>query len=228
MASFSRNQSLSEFQDFNHEVYGFIDDRLYSTLDLLIQQQRFAMRSVKGIRKGDIDKLKLNLIISLSWLAALANRLHISIENEVWKRFPARCSYCGEGSCVCGKTKPSKRKKIKVDNSLKPQNIAGFQKMFADIYPPQKRTLTHAGVHLAEEMGEVSEAVLVYLGQHTQKQFDKIKFEIADYISCLFGVANSADIDVAEGLEKLFYKNCHICHKVPCACSFTFVANLKT
>ncbi|OGI87024.1 hypothetical protein A2995_00440 [Candidatus Nomurabacteria bacterium RIFCSPLOWO2_01_FULL_33_24] len=228
MLKFDENQSLSQFQDFVNKIYGLPDDRLYSIWDLLTQQQRFAMRALKGIRKGDKEKLKTNLLISFSWLMAIANRLHIDLEEEVWRRFPAMCSYCGSSSCFCKKIKPSERQKVKIDSSLKPQNLIQSQKMFSVIYPPEGRTLAEAGVHLAEEMGEVSEAIHNFLGQHIQKQFDEIKLEMADYVSCVMGIANSAEINVARELSKIFYENCHICHKLPCACNFNSVASIKT
>ncbi len=228
MAKFIKSQSLAEFQKLIGEIYSLPDDRLYSIWDLLTQQQRFAMRTVKGIRKNDINKLKLNLLISLSWLMAIANRLHIDAENEVWKRFPMICSYCGERPCQCKKTKPTKRKKLKLAHSLRPKNISGFQKMFDLIYPKSERTVSDAGIHFAEEVGEVSETIHNYLGQHKEKQFEEIKFEVADLISCIFGIANSAGINVAEELEKMFSNNCHVCHKIPCICNFTEVRNLRT
>jgi len=228
MPSFHKNKSLGEFQEFIGEVYSLPDDRLYSIWDLLTQQQRFTMRALKGIRKGDDKKLKLNLLVAFSWLMAIANRLHINLEEDVWKRFPAMCSYCGNQTCMCKKEKPSSRKKVEVDNSLKPKALADIQNMFATIYPAVDRTLADAGVHLAEEMGEVSEAIHNFLGQHIQEQFDEIELEMSDYVSCMFGVANSAGIDVASELEDMFSNNCHVCHQSPCICSFTSVVSLKT
>ena len=100
--------------------------------------------------------------------------------------------------------------------------------MFAEIYPPSSRTVAEAGVHLAEEMGEVAEAIHNYLGEHHLKQFNEVKIEIADFISCVMGVANSIGIDVAKELEAKYYENCHVCHKLPCVCSFSAVAALKS
>ena len=219
---------MADFQKFVSDVYAFSDDRLYSIWDLLTQQQRFAMRSLKGIRKGDVDKIKTNLIISFSWLMAIANRLHINIEDEVWKRFPMLCSYCGKKPCVCKTTKLTKRASVKVDKTLRPQNLVAFQKMFDEIYPTKNRTVTDAGVHLAEEMGEVSEAIHNYFGQHLQKQFNNVKLEVADFISCVFGVANSANIDVAKELSLMFSDSCHVCHKAPCICGFSEVVHIKS
>ncbi len=226
MIKFQDKDSIKGFQKFVNDVYSLPDDRNYSIHDLLTQQQRFVMRALKGIRKGDIEKLKLNLLIAFSF--SMIERLHIDIEEEVWKRFPYLCSYCGNKPCICKKIKPVERLKVKINNNLRPKTLSGFQKMFSEIYPPDTRTLADAGVHLAEEMGEVSEAIHNYLGQHQQKQFDEIKLELADFVSCMFGVANSAKIDVAKELEKMYYNGCHVCHKAPCECSFSEVAKLKT
>ncbi|MFZ2522412.1 MAG: hypothetical protein WAX44_00545 [Minisyncoccia bacterium] len=228
MFNFNKTGTISDFQGFISDVYSLPDDRLYSIWDLLVQQQRFTMRSIKGIRKGNIEKIKYNLLISLSWLMAISNRLHINIEDEVWKRFPMLCSYCGKKPCVCKTVKATKRVRVKVDNTLRPHSMSAFQKMFNEIYPSSGRTLPDAGVHLAEEMGEVSEAIHNYLGQHLQKQFDEVKLEMSDFVSCIFGVANSAKIDIAKELSITFENNCHVCHKAPCVCGFSTVIQIKS
>lgn len=228
MFSYKKTDTIADFQGFISNVYALSDDRLYSIWDLLTHQQRFCMRALKGIRKGDKNKLKTNLLICFSFLIAISNRLHIEVEEDLWNRFPYLCSYCGRKPCVCKKIHPESRVKIKINNILRPKNLSGFQKMFNEIYPAKNRTLADAGVHLAEEMGEVSESIHNYLGQHIQKQFDDIKLEISDFISCVFGVANSAGIDVAIELAKMYSNNCHVCHKAPCACKFSKVAQIKT
>lgn len=228
MVNFPKDGSLSQLQHLIHEVYSIPDDRLFSLSDLLSNQQRFTMRALKGIRKGDIKKLKINLLIALSWLMTISNRFHIDIESAVWKRFPMLCSYCGSCPCICKKMKPTKRVKIIQQDSLKPGTLAGFQEMFAAIYPPQSRILPDAGVHLAEEMGEVSEAIHHFMGEHKKIIFQSAVEEMADFVSCIFGVANSAKINVAHELAKMYSNNCHICHKLPCECSFSFVAKIKS
>ncbi len=186
------------------------------------------MRALKGVRKDDKQKVKVNILIAFSWLMATANRLHVDLEEEVWKRFPALCSYCGSKPCSCKQSKPKHRKQIVRSPLLKPNNLIEIQEMFAQIYPAKNRTIADAGVHLAEEMGEVSEAIHNYLGKHEGKLFIEIKLEMADYVSCILGLANSAEIDVAKELAKLFRNNCHICHKAPCVCSFSSIAGLES
>lgn len=228
MTRFYREQSLSDLQDFTLKVYGLPDDRQYSLEDLLSHTQRFAMRALKGIRKGDVEKTKLNLLISILWQLAIANRLHIDLEEEVWTRFPMLCSYCGKKPCVCKTIKSTGRKKVKIDNSLRPKTLSGFQQMLSDIYPADGRTVVDAGIHFAEEVGEVSEAIHNYTGQHLQKQFEEVKLEMADFISCAFGIANSIGFDMGKEFSDMFTNNCHVCHTMPCSCSFTEVAAIKT
>lgn len=100
--------------------------------------------------------------------------------------------------------------------------------MFAAIYPSETRTLDEAGVHLAEEMGELSEAAHFFLGAHSKTIFQGAIEEMADYISCVFGVANSARINVTIELAKMYRNNCHVCHKYPCICSFSSVSRIKS
>lgn len=226
--SFGQNQSLGDFQELIRKIYSLPDDRLYSLEDLLVQQQRFTMRALKGIRKKDPEKVKINSLIAFSWLMAIANRLHVDLESEVWERFPGACSYCGQQPCACKQTKPKSRKKLKAASHLKPRKLSDIQIMFQNIYPSSSRTLADAGVHLAEEMGELSEAVHNYLGQHKMKLFDEVRLEAADYVSCFLGVANSSEINVAAELEAMFFRNCHECHKAPCVCSFVSVSKIST
>jgi NTP pyrophosphatase (non-canonical NTP hydrolase) len=226
--SFKRKQNLRSFQEFIEKIYALPDDRLYSLEDLLVHQQRFTMRALKGIRKGDGKKIETNLLIAFSWLMAIMNRLHIDLEPEIWRRFPGLCPYCGKRPCVCKTVKPKTRKKIQKTTYPKPYKLSEIQRMFQDVYPSNQRTLAEAGVHLAEEMGELSEAVHNYLGQHKANVFDEVKNEAADYTSCLFGVANSSKINVSAELEEIYYQNCHVCHKLPCICSFVSVSKITT
>lgn len=228
MLRFLRSGSISDLQKINTEIYGVPDDRFFSMPDLLSNQIRFTMRALKGIRQNNFKKVKLNTAIAFSWLLAITARLHIDMEKVLWRRFPFACSYCGICPCKCKKRKPSKRKVVKLRKSIRPQSLDDFQQMFAKIYPSSSRTTEAAAIHLAEEMGELSEATNTYFAEHHQKQFLVIQNEVADYISCLFSMANSTNINLAGDLSRMYQRNCHICHRAPCICSFTFVSNFKS
>ena len=227
MAGVKSGTTIKEYQQFVKEVYGLSDDRYFSLYDMLINSERFTTRALKGIRKGDNERTKLNLIVSLSWFISMLNQLHIDIEEEVWKRFPYVCSYCASCPCACKAQKIKTRRKVTIDENKRPITMEDFQKMFGKIYPVSTRTLDHAGVHLIEEMGEVAEAIMTYRGNHNDEDFKKVILEAADVISCMMGVFNSLNIDLAEGISALFYNNCHVCHKAPCTCNFVNMLQFK-
>ncbi len=228
MVSLSKNATLSEYADFIYAVYGVPNDRYYSLWDMLINIQRFSMRGIKGIRKGNTEKMKLNILIALSWYASLMNRLHIRTEDIVWERFPYLCSYCGKLPCACKADKINERQKIIIDNSKKPQKIEDFQLMFRKIYPPENRSKEEAAIHLAEEVGELSEAFHIYMGDRSNSKLQEIHLESADLFSCIMGVMNSFDLDCAEELSTMFSNNCHFCNAIPCVCSFETVSYFRS
>lgn len=100
--------------------------------------------------------------------------------------------------------------------------------MFENIYPSSQRNLDQAGIHMAEELGELSEAIQQFLGGHKEKHFQVLIEEAADYLSCAIGVANSTKIDLAREFAKFYHNNCHVCHKAPCICNFSFVAEFQS
>lgn len=227
MAKVNPNTTIKEYQQFTKDVYGLPNSRYFSVQDMVTNIERFMMRGLKGIRKGDNEKTKLNLIVSLSWFMSMLNQLHIDIEEEVWKRFPYVCSYCAFCPCVCKAKKIQTRQKVVISENKRPKTMHDFQKMFDEIYPASSRTLDHAGVHLVEEMGEVAEAILIYRGNHNDEDFKKVILECADLISCIMGVFNSLEINLAKELSIIFNNNCHACHKAPCICNFVNIVQFK-
>jgi len=228
MPSIDENSTLRQFQDFVEEVYSLPNDRHYSMGDMLSNYSRFNMRALKGIRKNDLEKAKANLLITLSWFCSIMNRLHIDLANEVWSNFPYKCTYCNSCPCICKEEKSDTRQSVQADSNKRPSTIREFQEMFQQIYPAEKRTLEHAAVHLAEELGEFSEAILVFRGSHGDDHFRGIAMEAADIFSCAMGVFNSLGVDVQKELSRIFSENCHVCKKAPCECTFDYVMNFRS
>ena len=88
MASVKPNISIANYQKFVREVYGLPNDRNFSSADMLANMERFLMRGLKGIRKGNPDKTTVNLLIAQSWFMSLMNQLHLDMEDHIWRRFP--------------------------------------------------------------------------------------------------------------------------------------------
>ncbi len=222
------NSTIREYQDFIKAVYGKSNAQHFNSDDMLVNVERFLMRAIKGIRKEDKAKTIENVFISMSWFMSLMNQYHIDVEDIVWNRFPYLCSYCGSVPCSCKKVKVENRKAIVVDESKRPHTIREFQTMFWKIYPPEGRTPEHAGIHLAEEMGELSEAFLAFKGTHSDADFANIILESSDLVSCFFSVCNSFGIDIADEFSKRYSENCHICHELPCSCTFSYIMAYKS
>jgi NTP pyrophosphatase (non-canonical NTP hydrolase) len=228
MASLSKDVSLAEYAEFINLVYGMPNERYYSGNDMLINVQRFTMRSIKGVRKGNHEKIKLNLLISTSWFISFINRLHISLDGEVWKRFPGVCSYCGKRPCACKAEKVKARRKISSNGVPRPATISQYQSMFERIYPSSNRTVEDAAIHLAEELGELSEAFHIFMGDRTERHFALLCSEAADFFSCIMGLLNSIGVSLSEALSEAFTDNCHVCHNAPCTCTFNSINNYKS
>ena len=228
MAAVKENTTIKEYQNFVKEVYGLSNDRYFSLWDMMSNVQRFMMRGLKGIRKNDKEKIKKNLLITSSWFMSMMSQLHIDIEDQVWKRFPYLCSYCGSCPCSCAERKIITRQNILIDEERRPKTMKEFQNMFNKIYPAEKRTTEQAGVHLAEEAGELSEALLTYRGRHEDKDFKNLELEAADFFSCVMSTFNSLNVNVSEELSKTFSNNCHVCKKAPCTCTFEEITNFES
>jgi len=222
------DMSIQQFQLFVKEVYEKPNLRFYEIAEMLNNIQRFSMRGLKGLRKSDADKTKRNLMISFSWFVSTLVRLRIDLGEEVWKRFPYVCSYCNTCPCKCKVEKIKERQHIIINSDKKPKTLSAYQKMFSEIYPAPSRSIEHAGVHLAEELGEFLEAFWAYRTDRKKEDFKKLKTEAADYFSCLIGVCNSINIDLAKELALFFPHNCHECREAPCICSFEKVKNFAS
>ncbi len=222
MAKFAHTDSIADLQKFIADVYGESGDKHFSLFELVAQQERFSMRILKRIRRRDMDELASDLAVALSWAIAAANRLHVDVGDALWKRFPGVCSYCGKRPCACTTRHLTGRAHISPAKGVKkPQTLERTQLELGEIYPKDKRTIESAGMLLAEEMGEFSEAINRYYLSHQTSEFEKVCKELADYVSCIFDVANSANISLADVFAKLYNKNCHLCHNIPCTCDFS-------
>ena len=220
----SKTPDFVELQRVVRSVYGLPNDRYFDLADMATNVGRFTMRAIKAVRKGKssehLDRCSRNLGIGVSWFCSAANRLHIDIDDALWSRFPYACPYCSSCPCVCEGGTP-----IVLDAASRPKSIADYQAMFAAIYPKAERSVAEAALHLVEEYGEYEEAILVFRTRHRANDLDQVLLEVADFLSCTFGLFTSTDASLAERLTTMFEDGCHECHQAPCRCGFDFVLN---
>ncbi len=210
--------SLQTFQDLNRTIYCIVNDRNYSNADLVSYVLRHITRISKGVRKGNYDSMDLWFCMASGWLFAVANRFHISLEDEMWKRFPRKCPYCAFMPCACKKRAPSRSVFNDEPTTSRPASMQDWQKMFFAIYPDN--SAEGSAWHLFEEIGELSERVRNFSAKHDAESFEKIKEEAVDVLANLFAVASCLKIDLAEVSARYFANGCPECEECPCQCSY--------
>jgi NTP pyrophosphatase (non-canonical NTP hydrolase) len=216
----SENSTLEEFQESNRSLYLVVNDQNYSNTEIFSCLHRHTTQVLKAVRKEKYDDIRYHLCMSLSWSLALANRFHVNLTDETWKRFPGFCPYCLAVPCAC-KERPKEREKISGEPTRKqPASLREWQQMFAEIYP---NIVINSAIHLAEEAGEVDEAIRNYLATHSKDWFNKFVEELVDVITNIFGVANCLKLDVATGMASYFANGCPGCGKTPCSCGYVTV-----
>ncbi len=161
--------------------------------------------------------------MAFSWSSTLANRFHIDLAKEMWKRFPGMCPYCKNAPCKCKTHRAKDRKNLNGEKRRKqPISLTEWQRMFAKIYP---NNITNSAMHLAEEAGEVDEAIRNYLATHSADWFDKIVEELVDVITNIWSVANCLKFNLVDGLVDYFMHGCPQCHEAPCRCGYVITDN---
>jgi NTP pyrophosphatase (non-canonical NTP hydrolase) len=215
--------TFKDLQELNAGIYRVQNDRNYSTADMVSRIHRYVVQVLKAVRKGKTDRSGYDLSMALSWSLALANRLHLDLDQETWKRFPNVCPYCSNKPCACGE-RPEERT-VTREGGLKPETFSDYQKMFSQIYP--HNTLKDSAMHMSEEIGEVDEAVKYFTGTHNQMMFEEIVTELVDLITNMCAVASTLGIDLALEMKNLFLDGCPKCRCTPCDCWFTVAKSVS-
>ena len=131
---------------------------------------------------------------------------------------------CGKDSrvfartCSC-KERLDRRSRIEDITGQKPETMVEFQMMFRRIYPAN--TIRDSAMHLAEEVGELDEAIEHYAGTHQGNLFEEIVIELVDEITNICAVASCLNVDLAFAMEQNFAHGCPKCVGTPCTCGYT-------
>ncbi|MEK7658433.1 MAG: hypothetical protein AAB352_01035 [Patescibacteria group bacterium] len=214
------NSSLENFQELNRKIYTVTNDRSYSIERMCGHIHRHITQVLKAVRKEKHDNTMYHLCMAFSWAMAILNRFHVELANDMWHRFPGLCPYCLCAPCSC-KERPLERHRLEgKSKGEKPISLRDWQLMFAKIYP---NSVIESAIHLAEEAGEVDEALQNYSTTHKNDWFWKAVEELVDAITNIFGVANCLNLDLADGLAGFFANGCPKCCHSPCDCDYVTV-----
>lgn len=214
----TENSCFEAFQAQNRLIYGCSNDQNYSNTDLFSWMHRHITHVLKAVRKKNYKDIKYHLCMALSWALSLANRYHFELADEMWKRFPGYCPYCFLAPCGCGRERRNKRRRLgKRCNGKRPMSLAEWQKMFGSIYP---NPIIDQAAHLAEEAGEVDEAIRNFAATHNSDWLMKTIEELVDVVTNIFGIANCRRLYLSEHMAKYFSAGCPRCHREVCNCGF--------
>jgi pyrimidine deaminase RibD-like protein/NTP pyrophosphatase (non-canonical NTP hydrolase) len=177
------------------------------------------------------------IVKALAWWLALCGKLGIrSVEDMLWDKFPAVCSYCQqvphdpdtctERKAASGGPPWSQLATLgQRSTSQRPKRLRDWQVMFSRIYPAQQtEEFGPSFARLAEELGELAEAVRVFRAEPGY-----ILSEAADVFAWLMHIQNIVDSKAqvpssrrGETLELAFAKaypdGCTACGKRQCTC----------
>ncbi len=218
------DSSLIEVQNHNDTVYREVNDRHYSAEKMFARLHRHITHILKAVRKHEWEKreeayenIMYHLCMAFSWSLAMLNRYHINLSDDMWRRFPGVCPYCLEAPCAC-KQRPTERQKlVGKTRGKQPVSLRDWQEMFARVYP---NVVLVSAIHLAEEAGEVNEALQAHSATHRDDCFWKIIEELVDAITNIFSVANCLRLDLAAGMAEYFSDGCPRCQRSPCECGY--------
>jgi len=160
-------------------------DHWYHTINRIYWQQNLRRTSAEvfghlvetigGISLLETDKKKKGadprsfVIKAIAWWLALCGKLRIrSVEEMIWAKFPGVCSYClkvpHSSNCKSSGNSPDwGRLQLIGSKAARPSSLGEWQRMFRDIYPATlENPAGRIYGHLAEEMGELAEAIRVF------------------------------------------------------------------
>jgi pyrimidine deaminase RibD-like protein/NTP pyrophosphatase (non-canonical NTP hydrolase) len=177
------------------------------------------------------------IVKALAWWLALCGKLGVrSVEDMLWDKFPAVCTYCQNvphDPNVCTERKaasggpPWDQLAALGQRSAphRPKRLRDWQLMFSKIYPAQQtEEFGPSFARLTEELGELAEAVRVFRAEPGY-----VLSEAADVFAWLMHIQNIVDSKAnvlyskrGEALELAFSKaypdGCTACGKRQCAC----------
>lgn len=172
---------------------------------------------------------------ALAWWFALCGKVGIrSVGELLWLKFPRVCPYCQRDehdSTICSKKKrenpiPHWAELRSIGRSRKrPSSLGEWQRMFRNIYKPHHRAEFESSfARLAEELGELAEAVRVFPAAPGY-----FLSEAADVFAWLMNIQNNIDFrdekteeDYGQLLEEGFCRSypdyCTDCRQQRCIC----------
>ena len=237
---YHKEMRLNEWAEMFREIYFPTQNYNRSKIEIFVHLIKvFGGGSRFLFRTSDPDGSRDYLAKIFGWYCALANRLQIDLEETLWRKYPGVCPRCMQAVCMCERTpkdiEPGKLAVLAASNSYqKPESLRQWQTMFGHMYrspnggeaiPPSRDRLAMVFTRMAEELGEVAEAIL--LDEAIDHEVGLvIRNEFADLGAWIFALANNlqfvdpaaSGVTLADVSWNLYGGKCHRCQKSPCIC----------
>lgn len=238
--TFHKEMTLNAWSDMFRSIYFPTQNYNRSKIEIFTHLIKvFGGGSRYLFRTSDPDGSRDYLAKIFGWYCALANRLNINLEDTLWQKYPGICPRCMEHVCGCARApKEIDSRKLALfastHSNAKPTSLRQWQAMFANIYrspsggesvPHSRERLAIVFSRMAEELGEVAEAIL--LDEAIDNNVNLIiRNEMADLCAWIFSLANNlqfvdptaSGVTLADVSWNLYGGKCHRCQKAPCIC----------
>lgn len=240
MTAFNKEMPLNQWVEMFRDIYFPTQNYNRSKVEIFAHLVKvFGGGSRYLFRTNDPEGSRDYLGKIFGWYCALANRLNINLEETLWQKYPGVCPRCLHSVCECARP-PKEIDPIRLAQlaashaNQRPKSLREWQYMFANMYrgpsgaeniPPSRDRLAMVFSRMAEELGEVAEAIL--MDDAIDRDVDLVvRNEMADLCAWIFGLANNLQfvdstavgVTLADVSWNLYGGKCHRCVKIPCVC----------
>ncbi len=213
-----RPRSLGEWQALHARIYEEKNRRDYTPEDLALRLSEEMSFIAECLRKEAYEELVERLPRFYLWFLAFCSMTSLSLEGAIWEKYHGCCPYCGAlKNCFCISNETKSEHLHRAEDASKPVTLKEWQDFFFDLYGKINKLLptVTVGLHLAEEVGEVSRAFRLQEREGEKPLHD----EVADVMAWLFALSSKLSIDLEEVTWRTYPGVCDVCGKEQCECN---------
>ncbi len=212
------NYTIKQLMQLAADIYAIPNDQLYDLDDLFYYHQKWLLRYIDSRKKEREEKMMKDLLASVAWFSAVANRFHIDLEKILPKRYPYKCPFCLELPCSCEKFIVKKSKKTGRPTSRMPRNLFEWQKLIEKIYPSEN--LLFKNLEILSHQDRLHQSFRLFRRQSGKRHIKDIENAVADYFVELLKIFNFLKKDLGVEYFRIFKNGCYVCGKKPCECFY--------
>ena len=191
------SNSIMGFQELNREIYGRQNNWFFSAPRIVSRMNRHAVKALMVVKvggpikaRGWKDVIAYRLAMTFSWSLALANKLHMDLEEQRRKKF--------------------------VDTPF--MTLQEFQRMIESHI--DEHLAIGQTQNLLRDIAKVDEVLEDFFVLHEPSLFGEVGDNLLNVICRICEIATLSGLKLAEEMENQFGNGCPKCRKTPCGCPF--------